>query len=141
MSGVLSWYSELAEQVTTTGDVGLPTSMIRKRFPQVRVQSSFLHASIAAEAIDADVLAFLQLQEALKGLPERWWYKDSANDVAEKRFSKSESKKELMVRSLFRSNWVMFDDRLVMLPLIMCDSRECSCFGKALSFSSGGDLS
>lgn len=102
----MSWDSELAEQMTTTGDVGLPTSMIKKRFPQVEAVSPFLQAFggggmwALLKGRMLNTFGFAQLQEALKGLPERWWYKDSANDVAEKRFCKSESKKELMVRCL-----------------------------------------
>eukprot|EP00884_Botryococcus_braunii_P017611 jgi/Botrbrau1/4533/Bobra.60_2s0022.2 len=73
--------SELAEQLITTGDVGLPASQIRRRFPQ--------------------------LEEAIKDLPERWWYKESVNDATEKRLTNTETKKELMTRVEALRRWLL----------------------------------
>ena len=39
--------SELAEHVVTTGDIGLPTSLLRERYPQVRLGLRVVHRSPA----------------------------------------------------------------------------------------------
>lgn len=45
----------------------------------------------------------MQFTEALRGLPERWWFRADENDAQEKRFSKLESKKQMRVRRVIIS--------------------------------------
>eukprot|EP00891_Asterochloris_glomerata_P006278 jgi/Astpho2/6278/Aster-03673 len=64
--------SELAEHVVTTGDIGLPTSLLRERYPQ--------------------------LAGGMTQLKELWWWQPGYNSVPDKSFGRSEPKKQMKER-------------------------------------------
>ncbi|KAL3141675.1 hypothetical protein ABBQ32_004365 [Trebouxia sp. C0010 RCD-2024] len=72
--------SELSEHMVTTGDVGLPASALRSRYPQ--------------------------LCGAMGGLSEHWWWSPADNNAELHRFHKSEPKQKMKDRVAAFNRWV-----------------------------------
>ncbi|DBB11435.1 hypothetical protein WJX82_007343 [Trebouxia sp. C0006] len=72
--------SELSEHMVTTGDVGLPASALRSRYPQ--------------------------LCGAMRGLSEHWWWSPADNNAELEKFHRSEPKQKMKDRVHAFSRWV-----------------------------------
>ncbi|KAK9807423.1 hypothetical protein WJX73_004631 [Symbiochloris irregularis] len=73
--------SELSEHLMTTGDVGMPASFLRSKFPQ--------------------------LTGALEGLEERWWFSPCSNDAVLRCAGCYEPRRSLVERVGQFRRWVM----------------------------------
>ncbi|KAK9836142.1 hypothetical protein WJX81_004420 [Elliptochloris bilobata] len=99
--------SELAEHLATTGDIGLPATTLRHRFPL--------------------------LCEAAAELPERWWFAPEANDVAAKRFGRAEPRKHMQERVGQFRRWVQARPEQVIVAIgHSCMFRELTGGGRHL---------
>ena len=103
---------ELSEHIVTTGDIGLPASVMKASFPQVSshcpgCKRAARHSLERGTACSHSSVQFLygaqvwhiavQFSKAMEGLPERWWFGHHHNDACAQRFNKHESKKAMKV--------------------------------------------